>query len=131
MHADSLWRFAFFLSRIAKPQRTSVLTSTARWSVMTGPALCLQDIAFVMGVGYTALSILLVDFFITYSELKVPPAQWASWISYTRYSMQGLVYNEYNNRNFSMPGSIVTGLPGEQWRAVYIAQASADMHAWL
>ena len=68
--------------------------------------------AFVSGVGYTALGILLVDFFITYSQLKIPPMKWLSWIAYPRYAMQALAYNEYSGVTFAESGSVVAGLPG-------------------
>lgn len=65
-----------------------------------------------MGTGYTALCILVIDFFIRYDSLKVLPMQWLSWISFPRYAIQGMAFEEYNNVNFTRPGSIVTGLPG-------------------
>ena len=74
--------------------------------------LALQDLAFAAGTGYTAINILVVDFYIRYDELKIAPMKWLSWISYARYALQGLAYNEYHGRSFKTASSIVTGLPG-------------------
>lgn len=72
----------------------------------------MQDVAFALGVAYTAMCVLVTDFFITYSELRILPMKWLSWISFTRYALQGLTNLEYGNTEFAQPGSIITGLPG-------------------
>ncbi|KAK9791189.1 hypothetical protein WJX73_005888 [Symbiochloris irregularis] len=71
-----------------------------------------QDVAFALGVAYVSLCVLVTDFFINYSELKILPAKWVSWISFTRYALQGLARLQYDNTVFAEPGSIINGLPG-------------------
>ena len=59
-----------------------------------------QDVAYVMAIGYVSLSILLGGFYIRVSEISNLGLRYMSYLSYPRFTLQGLAINELTPDNY-------------------------------
>ena len=60
----------------------------------------MQDMAYVLATGYVASSILLSGFYIRIKAIKIGFIRALSWLSYTKYAMQGMGRIELHNRSW-------------------------------
>ena len=59
-----------------------------------------QDMAYVLATGYVASSILLSGFYLRIKAIKIGFIRALSWLSYTKYAMQGMGRIELHNRTW-------------------------------
>jgi len=71
-----------------------------------------QDLAFVLAVSYVAISILLGGFYAPLKDIKIAPLRWMSYLSYPRYTFQGMVRNELFQDRYRPQGCLSTALLG-------------------
>jgi ATP-binding cassette, subfamily G (WHITE), member 2 len=71
-----------------------------------------QDLAFVLAVSYVAISILLGGFYAPLTDIKIAPLRWLSYLSYPRYTFQGMVRNELLPDRYRPQGCLSNALLG-------------------
>lgn len=61
---------------------------------------CVQDLAYVLATSYVATSILVSGFYIRIRDMRVSIMRGLSYLSYTKYAMQGVSRLELSGRRF-------------------------------
>jgi ATP-binding cassette subfamily G (WHITE) protein 2 len=81
-----------------------------------------QDMAFMIAIAFTAVNILLSNFFIPFDLIEFDWISWLKWVSAMGYTWNGITKIEFQNRNFTcsegagilipdLQGAINEGLP--------------------
>ena len=60
-----------------------------------------QDAAFMLAIAFTAMNILLSNFFIPFEMIELSWVSWLRWLSAMGYTWNGLTKLEFQNRDFS------------------------------
>ena len=71
-----------------------------------------QDIAFVLATSYVAISILLGGFYIPIEMITIAPLRWLSYLSYPRYTLNGLARNDMGPVKYRPQGCLSEALLG-------------------
>ena len=91
--ASSQWRIWLpdveFDSK-ALMRATCICAAWCKWKLFDRLCDILQDMAYVLATGYVASSILLSGFYLRIKDIKIGFIRALSWLSYTKYAMQGV-----------------------------------------
>ncbi|KAK9834135.1 hypothetical protein WJX81_001128 [Elliptochloris bilobata] len=89
--------------------------------------VAIQDLAYILATGYVALSLLLAGFYLRVGEFKLRPLVWLSYISYPRWTLQGMARVELGGHVFNPPGCVAEGMPGASSDDLRQALANPEM----
>jgi len=88
-----------------------------------------QDLAFVLAVSYVAISILLGGFYAPLKDIKIAPLRWLSYLSYPRYTFQGMVRNELLPDKYRPQGCLSNALLGATEAEINNLRTNATLQA--
>ena len=65
-----------------------------------------QDMAFMVAIAFTALNMLMSNFFIPFEQIELNWVAWLRWLSAMGYAWNGVTKIEFQNRDFSCAAGI-------------------------
>lgn len=73
-----------------------------------------QDMAFMVAIAFTAVNILLSNFFIPFELIEFSWVSWLRWVSAMGYTWNGITKIEFENRNFTCADGVGVLIPDLQ-----------------